>query len=132
MEKRALGVEWSFSKYRSSSCWRFRVVATFFQYAEYYTINIPLGLFRVRSSNQKSIEGVEEYVKEAEKFIKNHSLTAQEEEQIRKYHFYNNFVRKIPFISRILPLEKQYEKLDIFKFPKNFYFDRKSQEIKLE
>lgn len=95
----------------------------FFQHADYFTLNIPIGLFRMRTHNQKSLHSLDKYHQEAEMYIKEHLLSYDESKQLRIYNFYINYISKIPFIRSLSFFKKPYENLDIFKFPPNLYYD---------
>lgn len=101
----------------------------FFQHEQYYTVNTPLGFFRMRTSNQKTLTSLNEYLQEAETYIKNHQLNKHDSEQLAQYKFYTNssflskMIRQIPFFKN------RFHNLDALKYPRDFIYDVKQQKF---
>jgi glycosyltransferase involved in cell wall biosynthesis len=60
----------------------------FFEYKAYYLLDCPLGYFRLRNKNQKSLDHLEKYNEQAESLLA--KMTMSTEEEILLRHFNNN------------------------------------------
>lgn len=105
----------------------------FFQYAELYAINTLIGAYRLRSANQKSLEQLEAYCKEAEIILSKHQLNEQEKKELRRIRLIENTLLKIPILKDWKWLQdKFYYNSLVFRFPPNFDFDRTTQKFFLK
>jgi hypothetical protein len=71
----------------------------FFQYADFYAINTLIGAYRLRSANQKSLEQLEAYCKEAENILSNHQLSEQERKELQRIQLIERTLLKIPILK---------------------------------
>jgi glycosyltransferase involved in cell wall biosynthesis len=105
----------------------------FFQFEEYYTVNAILGSFRVRSENQRSLEGMDEYVLEAEKVLKKMKRSEMDRRALATA---NTFLykllkkRQLRFFFKFFGYEKVHEILN--SYPPYLMFDRANQKFILE
>jgi glycosyltransferase involved in cell wall biosynthesis len=102
----------------------------FFKYAEYHTLSAPLGSFRLRRSNQKSLENRNFYLDEAERAISAYPVSASDQSVLNKYHFYLRYVRRLPFVGAMGFIKKYYT-AEFLRYPKQFHFDQVSQTFKI-
>jgi glycosyltransferase involved in cell wall biosynthesis len=98
----------------------------FFSYAELYFIRGLTGSFRLRSTNQRSLELLEEYNKEAETILS--TMQASQEER-RILAIYNNRIYRrlshLPILWRLSFLREVNDKF--FNCPPPLHFDRTTQ-----
>jgi glycosyltransferase involved in cell wall biosynthesis len=97
----------------------------FFQHAEYYTLNLPLGCFRVRSNNQKSLEQRNTYDEEAKKAITSFPIPASDITHLKRDNFYQTYISRLPVIRRLAA----FKDAEVTKFPASFTFDQKRQQF---
>ena len=99
----------------------------FFQKEQLYTVNTILGAFRWRSSNQLSLEGMGDYISEAEDLLNKHakSLSSADLDWIDKIKKHRNTHSKNP-ISRRLHFKTDQE---WFQFPSVIKYDRIKQKF---
>ena len=96
----------------------------FFQYSDYYVLPILLGSFRVRSSNQRSLESYDAYITEADIIINELKIPEDDLMVLKKYNSrFEIILRRIPFIKRMSFLRNSKLK----DFPKVFNFNRITQ-----
>lgn len=100
----------------------------FFGHAEYYTLNVPLGCFRLRSQGQKSLELRELYNEESEKAIKSYPIKEADKKILRRYILYLRYIARIPFINNLKIFKEPIED-SILKYPSSFYFDQQQQKF---
>jgi glycosyltransferase involved in cell wall biosynthesis len=108
----------------------FELWLRFFDHARLYSVRTVLGAFRLRSSNQFSLERLDEYHREAEREIEK-KLGLLEPEVRDNLNFILRFRRvfkRIPFAR------KHYRPRvnSIFNYPPLIIFDRKQQAFKME
>jgi glycosyltransferase involved in cell wall biosynthesis len=104
----------------------------FFQCADIYYVNSILGSFRVRSSNQRSLEMLEEYNAEAKTMIYSHSLNTEEITAIKQAEQVERFLRLLPMLRKWnWFMTKFYYNGIVFRYPKQLFFDRKKQQFNL-
>jgi glycosyltransferase involved in cell wall biosynthesis len=104
----------------------FALWLNFFSYAELYCTNTILGGFRARSKNQFSVDKLDEYREEANKFLKlrQHNLLPGERKHLNWFSLYKTVICKVPIVRFVF--KKMYiEKL----YPPNIYFDRALQKF---
>ncbi|MCL2380193.1 MAG: glycosyltransferase [Treponema sp.] len=101
----------------------------FFQYEKLYVVDALIGGFRVRSSNQLSLEGFPKYLEEAENILKTRKIPKHDKIKIIRYKiFYNS----INFFSKILiRILNKYRKIEFGKSV-NFKFDRITQQFEIK
>jgi glycosyltransferase involved in cell wall biosynthesis len=102
----------------------------FFQYTELYYVETIIGCFRMRNQNQRSLEMMDQYLKEANQIIDNHTLKTSEKKELSR-------VLLIEKICKILPLIKSwnwfmnkfYYNSLVFRFPKPLRYYRKEKKF---
>lgn len=97
----------------------------FFQKTNLFYVTAPLASFRVRSSNQRSLEGMDEYKKEADIILTKMPRTKREANilRLRKFWVYRLLRKSLfSFIFKALQFHKIEEEIN--KYPHYFSFDR--------
>jgi glycosyltransferase involved in cell wall biosynthesis len=108
----------------------FELWARYFRIEQLYTTEALLGAFRVREKDQKTVEFMDEYLKEMQSIIREEKLTGEDKSNLNYIRFYENYLIKIPFVKRISFLKKRYE--SAFNYPSRICFDRKSYSYIME
>ncbi len=105
----------------------------FFQYADFYAINTLIGAYRLRSANQKSLEQLEAYCKEAENILSNHQLSEQERKELQRIQLIERTLLKVPILKDWKWLQDRfYYNSLVFRFPPTFDYDRIGQKFFLK
>ncbi|HXB45814.1 MAG TPA: glycosyltransferase family 2 protein [Puia sp.] len=104
----------------------------FFNYAHLYSLPGLVGCFRLRSGNQKSLEGGDKYHEEAISILKKMPITA-EEARIRKIKSSLSYrlLKSLNFQRLFYLLGYQKVEQIVDKTPSKLYFDRTSQHFVL-
>jgi glycosyltransferase involved in cell wall biosynthesis len=100
----------------------------FFRYADFYALCAPLGCFRVRKENQKTLESMDDYIVEAQKAIAGFPVRKEDRRRMDKYRFYLRWISKIPLLAAS-PKVKNHFCGEILQFPSEFYFDQREQQF---
>lgn len=97
----------------------------FFDHAELYCLQTILGAFRFRSSNQFSLEKIDDYRQEAEKVLSARlaRLTAEEKQALDTIRRYDKLYSRIPLVRS----RKSGSYKAAFGYPPFILFDRKTQ-----
>lgn len=96
----------------------------FSRFEELHITNALIGGFRIRSSNQLSLEGMDAYLQEAEKIIYLEKTTYNENKKCRQYLFFQK-MRTIPILKKLISFPKK------FGVNRNVVcFDRANQQFK--
>jgi glycosyltransferase involved in cell wall biosynthesis len=98
----------------------------FFQFADLYSLNAPLGCFRCRRENQKTLNSMQEYYLEAESAIGKAPLGIKDRRIISKYKFYLRFLNKFYYVGNNRFIKKWFAD-PILTYPPEIIFDRVSQ-----
>lgn len=109
----------------------FELWLRFFKHADFYTLSAPLGCFRVRKENQKTLESMDAYLREMQMAVEASPLGRSEQKLIGKYIFYLRWISKIPGIARSAAI-KDYFCGEILKYPPSFQFDQRMQKFLLQ
>lgn len=107
----------------------FELWLRFFSHEKLYTVNAPLGCFRLRSKDQKSLDFLPEYIQEVNNLLNKEQLSDKDKIILQKIEKYRRLL-KIPYSHRIFPGLKKYEKL--FEYPEDIVFDRRTQQYILK
>ena len=107
----------------------FELWLRFFRYDNLYSLNAPLGCFRLRSKNQKTIDLMDEYTKEAEELLTTEEISDEDRKTLSKIQKYRKLL-KLPVSRFYYPLKKKHDAL--FNYPKELIFDRYKQEYILK
>jgi len=105
----------------------------FFQYAELYSVPGVLGSFRIRSHNQRSLEGISLYGEEAKTILSNLKKTSAEESvlSITRSLLYRALGKKqLRFLFILFGYNKIYQLVN--KYPADIIFDRVKQKFIIE
>jgi glycosyltransferase involved in cell wall biosynthesis len=107
----------------------FELWLRFFRHDKLYITNALIGGFRMRSSNQLSLEGMPKYLNEVESILKKEPITKKEKIKIKRYKIIYSILK---FISKII--EKTMNKYRNIEFgiTNNIGFNRKTQEFELK
>lgn len=107
--------------------------ARFFEHATYYAVPGILGSFRLRSSNQRSLEGIDEYIAEAKIILTKMPRTDIEVRQIRLVDtFLFRILRRRRFRALFYLLGWDKVENQVFQFAPVVNFDRKEQKYYLK
>jgi glycosyltransferase involved in cell wall biosynthesis len=103
----------------------FELWLRFFEHARLYCLQTAIGAFRMRSSNQFSLDMIDKYNEEVEAEIskKLQRLTKQEQKDLATIQKYKGTYSKLP----VLKYRKYTAYLNIFDYPPPIIFDRKKQ-----
>jgi len=99
----------------------FELWLRFFNHTKLYSVNTPLGAFRFRLTDQKSYNQRKEYLAEVSEVLKNNPPTEQENQVLKKIHFYRRLL-KMPFIEDNKHIKWRCEQL--FDYPPYIKFNR--------
>jgi glycosyltransferase involved in cell wall biosynthesis len=101
----------------------------FFRFEKLYVINALIGGFRIRSSNQLSLEGMSKYLEEADTTLKKESLNRKERRKIKRYKIIISFFKiAIKILERMI---NEYCKIE-FGITSNIIFNREIQEFEIK
>jgi hypothetical protein len=106
----------------------FELWLRFFRFDKLYVTDALIGGFRIRSSNQLSLEGMPRYLEEVNMILKNAQISKKEKTKIRRYKIIMWVFRiamKIP--EKIM---NKYRKIE-FGLTANINFNRKTQEFEM-
>ncbi len=103
----------------------FELWLRFFDHARLYCLQTAIGAFRMRGSNQFSLDMMDKYNEEVEEEItqKLTRLTVEDKEGLAVINKYKSTYAKIP----VLKYRKYTEYLNVFNYPPPIIFDRKKQ-----
>jgi glycosyltransferase involved in cell wall biosynthesis len=76
----------------------FELWMRFFRSEYLYTVETLLGAFRVRKENQKTLESLDEYLKELHQIIASEILSEEDKKKINYIRYYEKYMAKIPMI----------------------------------
>jgi glycosyltransferase involved in cell wall biosynthesis len=102
----------------------------FFQHADYYILNAPLGRFRMRKAEQKSLEGRDAYHEEAEQAIDSFPISRGDKAVLKRFNFYTTFFSKIPVVGE-MHFFKQRLTWPVYRYPASFRFDQVDQRFEM-
>jgi glycosyltransferase involved in cell wall biosynthesis len=108
----------------------FELWTRFFRSEQLYTTESLLGAFRVRKKNQKTIELLDDYLKEMKRIIDEEKLSENDKEKLNYINLYENFLIRIPIIRNISFLKKRYK--SALNYPAKICFDRNTYTYILE
>lgn len=97
----------------------------FSRYEELHVTHALIGAFRIRSSNQLSLEGIDEYLKEAKIILKSEKIEGEEKRLLRNYKFIKK-IRRIRILKKSWFLKKMFDK---YYNNTEIHFNRTSQEF---
>jgi glycosyltransferase involved in cell wall biosynthesis len=100
----------------------FELWMRFFRFEKLYTAEALLGAFRIRKSNQKTLELMPAYMEEYHKVVKQEAVSPEDKAALKKIKFYERFAGKIPLIKRQKFLKKSYD--DAYDYAPLITFDR--------
>lgn len=106
----------------------FELWLRFFRSAKLYSVQAPLGSYRLRSKNQKSVENIAGYIRECEILLNNYVLNKEEKAFIKKINLFR-LLLKIPILMSIPSIKEKYR--SFFEYPGLLKFDRKTQRYML-
>lgn len=92
----------------------------FFAHADYYTLPAPLGAFRRRKENQKTLETLHLYHEEASKIINEIQMTDADRQVLKSWDYYKKLKGRLPFAHKIF---SKALKEHIYRFPPSFSYD---------
>jgi glycosyltransferase involved in cell wall biosynthesis len=104
----------------------------FSRFEQLYVANVPIGGFRIRSSNQLSLDHMQDYLEEAKEILKKENLNKTEKKILKKY---NNFRKFMKFISKLKIFNTNgiintYRKLK-FRSTEDIHFNRYTQKFEI-
>ena len=102
----------------------------FLKIEKLYTTEALLGAFRLRKSNQKTLEGKSAYMDEYYSILEKEKISKEDKTKLRLISIFENFILKIPVIKRISILRNSYYKL--YDYPPVITFDRISYTYKFK
>ena len=105
----------------------FELWLRFFRFAKLYTVNAPLGCFRLRTREQKSIEHMNDYIKEVDALLGKEKLINKDTVVLNEIKRLQNLDKK-PLLGRLASANRKYSAL--FDYPPQFRFDRATQLFK--
>lgn len=97
----------------------------FSRYEELHVTHALIGAFRIRSSNQLSLEGMDEYLKEAKIILKSEKIEGEEKRLLRNYKFIKK-IRRIRILKKSWFLKKMFDK---YYNNTEIHFNRTNQEF---
>lgn len=104
----------------------FELWSRFFRYEQLYVVNALIAGFRIRSSNQLSLECMPKYLEEVKNISKSEILTKNEKIKILRYKIIYNFIN---FLSKLLlKILDKYRKKEFGKTI-NIKFNRITQQF---
>jgi len=101
----------------------------FFRSDKLYVTNALIGGFRIRSSNQLSLEGMPKYLEETNAILKKETLNIKEKIKIKRYRIIMLFFKII--IKVLEKIMNKYRKIEFGATP-NINFNRKTQEFEMK
>jgi glycosyltransferase involved in cell wall biosynthesis len=107
----------------------FELWLRFFRFDKLYVTNALIGGFRIRSSNQLSLEGMPKYLEEADMLLKKESINKKEKIKIKRYKVIMLFFK---IFTKILEkVTNKYRKIE-FGITPNINFNRETQEFEMK
>jgi glycosyltransferase involved in cell wall biosynthesis len=107
----------------------FELWLRFFRFEKLYVTNALIGGFRIRSSNQLSLEGMPKYLEEADAVLKKESLSKKEKIKIKRYKTMMLFFKIITnIVNKVI---NKYRKIELGIMP-NINFNRNTQEFEIK
>jgi glycosyltransferase involved in cell wall biosynthesis len=100
----------------------FELWLRFFRYADLYTTDALLAAFRLRQSEQKSVQGRRAYEEEVVRAIGGEVLPAAEQRNLAFLNRYEKYLKKVPFLRSSAVLHKK--RSGIYNYPPRIVFDR--------
>lgn len=92
----------------------------FFAYADYYTLPAPIGGFRKRRENQKTLESLHLYHQEAEMILSHMQITEWDKKVLKSQGLYKKLKGRVPFMQRFF---NRILKASIYRYPPMFNYD---------
>ena len=108
----------------------FELWLRFFRYETLFTSEAPIGAFRIRRSNQKSLEAIKEYIAEVNQSIKNEKLSPKEKQKLQFLNIYEKYFINIPWIGKMKYLRRIQK--NIYQYPSRLIFDRQTYKFTFE
>ncbi len=106
---------------------------SFFKHSSLYSVRFLIGGFRLRSSNQLSLENILEYVSEAEELISKELISEEDQKILLGY---KKRIKAANCLNKLLKIKINWitesYKMKYFNYPKEIYFNRMSQEFEYE
>jgi glycosyltransferase involved in cell wall biosynthesis len=106
----------------------FELWVRFFRYEQLYVTNALIGGFRLRSSNQLSLEGLPKYLEEVNTILKYESITISDRIKIRRYKIIFKILHI--FVKILDKIINKYQKIE-FGRVKDIRFNRISQKFEM-
>jgi glycosyltransferase involved in cell wall biosynthesis len=107
----------------------FELWLRYFRHEKLYSVNAPLGCFRLRSKGQQSMELMDLYLDEVNKILNNEPISHKDVKTLRQIRLLRKCI-KIPILRSIPSLLNKCNSL--FQYPEELVFDRKSQSFLLK
>jgi len=92
----------------------------FFAYADYYTLPAPLGGFRRRKQNQKTLETLPLYHAEAKMILGEIPINKKDKSLLELFNVFKKLKGRVPFAHRIF---SRILKGSVFRYPPSFTYD---------
>jgi hypothetical protein len=107
----------------------FELWLRFFRFEKLYVSNALIGGFRIRSSNQLSLEGMPKYLEEADAVLKKEPLSIKEKIKIKRHKIIIWFFKIV--IKILKKMMNIYHKIE-FGFTPDIIFNRDIQEFEMK
>lgn len=106
----------------------FELWVRFFRTQQLFTTEALLGAFRVRKKDQKTVELLDEYMKELHEILETEPLSADDQSKLKFIRWYEKYIQKIPVIR--FSLKQKY--LQCYNYPPRISFDRNNYSYIIE
>jgi len=107
----------------------FELWLRFFRFEKLYVTNALVGGFRIRSSNQLSLEGMPKYLEEADMMLRKESLSINDRIKIKRYKIIMFFFKII--IKILEKIMNKYRKIELGTIS-DINFNRETQEFEMK
>jgi len=107
----------------------FELWLRFFRFDKLYVTNAIIGGFRIRSANQLSLEGMPQYLEEADRMLKKEPINKRERKKIKRYKIIMRFFRfTLKIVEKAM---NEYRRIE-FGVTSKITFNRKTQEFEMK
>ena len=107
----------------------FELWVRFFRHEKLYVVDALIGGFRMRSSNQLSLEGMPKYLEEANNILKSEQINRKDKIKIKRYRIIILILNL--FIKIMEKIMNKYRKIELGQ-AKNINFDRYKQQFEIK
>jgi glycosyltransferase involved in cell wall biosynthesis len=106
----------------------FELWVRFFRYEQLHVVNALIGGFRIRSSNQLSLEGMPKYLEEANVVLKSEQINIKDRIKIKRYKIVFTILKI--FLKVFEKVSNKYRKIEFGKV-KDINFNRNTQQFEI-